>query len=153
MFIGIDCSTQSLKLLVISELKEKQNEIVINYDQDLPHYKTVNGIIRHSTNGIEHISTPTLLFVEALELAIERLANERDLSQIKAISASGQQHGSVWWKHGSLELIKKMNSQQNDEKLLNLLGSTFSLPLSPIWMDSSTTVECDEMTKCDFLYF
>ena len=152
MFIGIDCSTQSLKLLVINELKEKQMEIVINYDQDLPQYKTVNGVIRHSTNGIDHISTPTLLFVEALELAIERLKNEYDLSKIKAISVSGQQHGSVWWKQGSLELIKQINREPNNEKLFNLLSSTFSLSLSPIWMDSSTTIECDEMTKCDYLY-
>ena len=83
MFIGIDCSTQSLKVLIINEFKEKVKEIVVVYDDDLPHYNTKNGIIRHKLNDIEHISTPTLLFIEAFELALSKLKYEYDLSKIK----------------------------------------------------------------------
>ena len=61
-FLGIDCSTQSLKLLVINAQKLKQ--IIVNYDTELPHYRTQDGVIRHEHNGFHHISTPTLLFVE-----------------------------------------------------------------------------------------
>lgn len=151
MFIGIDCSTQSLKLQIINELKQIVQEVVVNYDQDLPHYSTTNGIVRHTTaNHIEHISTPTILFVEALEQAIAKLKNENnfDLSTVKGISGSGQQHGSVWWKQGSLDLLRKINNNTDQEdKLFHLLSTTFSLPLSPIWMDSSTSVECEEITN------
>ena len=93
MFIGIDCSTQSLKLHVINEFKEIVKEIIVIYDEDLKQYNTTNGIIRHSQNGFEHISTPTLMLIEALELSIIRLKNCYDLSKIKGISGSGQQHG------------------------------------------------------------
>lgn len=46
MFLGVDCSTQSLKLIVINDLKEKQAEVLVNYDQELKHYNTQDGIIR-----------------------------------------------------------------------------------------------------------
>ena len=97
MFIGIDCGTQSLKLLVINELKQIQKEIVVVYDVELSDYNTLNGIIRHNLKGIDHVSTPSKLFVEALELAIQKLkADEFDLFQVKGISSSGQQHGSIF---------------------------------------------------------
>ena len=96
MFIGIDCSTQSLKLLILNEFKEIKKEIIVVYDEDLPQYNTVNGIIRHTKNGFEHISTPSILFVDALELCMSRLKNEYDLSKIKGISGSGQQHGNEY---------------------------------------------------------
>ncbi len=150
MFLGLDCSTQSLKLLVLNEQSEKEVEVAVVYDTDLAHYKTTNGIIRHREDGIDHISTPTLLFVEALELAVSRLRDVFDLSQIKAISGSGQQHGSVWWRFGSNSLLKKLNDRfdgSKRENLLNLLQNTFSKSLSPIWMDSSTTPETVEITQ------
>ena len=149
MFLGIDCSTQSLKIQIINELKELIKEVIVIYDQDLPLYNTKNGVIRHNINGIEHISTPTILFIEALELAIENLKIEYDLSKIKGISGSGQQHGSVWWKKNSLELLKKtqtLTEFNHDNKLHEIFSSAFSLNLSPIWMDSSTTIECAEIT-------
>jgi xylulokinase len=137
-----------LKLQVINESKSIQKEVIVNYDSELPHYNTVNGVIRHSLNGVDHISTPTLLFVEALEMAIERLQQSgSDLSTIKAISGSGQQHGSVWWKTSSINTLRNVN---NTEKLHQQLSSAFSLSLSPIWMDSSTTIECQEITNCNF---
>jgi xylulokinase len=158
MYLGIDCSTQSLKLLVINELRELVKEIVVVYDEHLPKYQTQNGIMRHSYDNdgrIEHISTPTLLFVDALELCIEMMkADGFDLSTVKAISASGQQHGSVWWKNKSSELLRQTliesvsGSEPTDGpgRLSDHLASAFSLDLSPIWMDSSTTVECSELT-------
>ncbi len=65
-------------------------------------------------------------------------------SKILGISGSGQQHGSVWWKKGSLNKLKTMDC----ENLVENFKSSFSLPLSPIWMDNSTTNECDEITSC-----
>ena len=120
----------------------------------MPHYKTINGIIRHTrkydNHNIEHISTPSLLFVEALELAIQRLTEEYDLSKIKAISGSGQQHGSVWWSKGSSILLNSINNHSEsieNSKLVDILSNAFSLNLSPIWMDSSTGDECNEITQ------
>lgn len=91
MFLGIDCSTQSFKIQVINESRSIEAEVVVVYDTDLPQYKTSNGIIRHVENGFDHISTPTLLFIEAFELALNKLKEKIDLSKVKAISGSGQQ--------------------------------------------------------------
>ena len=148
--LALDCSTQSFKLLVINESRRVEKEIIVTYDTDLPYYNTVNGVIRHNTNGFEHISTPSLLFVEALELALVRLKDTGfNLASVKGISGSGQQHGSVWWKTHSSSLLKQMNDENNNQTLVEIFSVAFSLPMSPIWMDSSTTIECQEITKSE----
>lgn len=148
MFLGLDCSTQSLKIQVIDEFHCIQKEVVINYDEHLPHYRTTNGIVRYSSHGFEHIATPTLLFIEALELALGKLKQEIDLSQVKSISGSGQQHGSVWWTYGSIALLKCLNSNKIiEQSLVDFFKDSFSLKLSPIWMDASTYIECKELEE------
>ena len=52
---------------------------------------------------------------------------------------SFQQHGSVYWKKGSLSKLQDVNSELT---LYDQLKDAFSLPYSPIWMDSSTKEEC-----------
>jgi xylulokinase len=92
MYLGVDCSTQSLKLIVVNERGELVSEAAVIFDEHLPEYKTINGVIRHSHGAdghIEHISTPTLLFVDALEMCLETMANSGfDLSTVKAIAGS-----------------------------------------------------------------
>ena len=39
------------------------------------------------------------------------------------------------------------------ENLVENLRSSFSLSLSPIWMDNSTTIECDEIVKSKYRVF
>jgi xylulokinase len=74
--------------------------------------------------------------------AYDELFNKLDkslLSRIVAISASGQQHGSVYWKTGAGEILENLNSSRS---LQEQLKSAFSKQNSPIWMDSSTTEIC-----------
>ena len=67
---------------------------------------------------------------------------------LTGISGSGQQHGSVWWKKNAIDTLKQMNNDMDIEKhLVNTFSSSFSKDLSPIWMDSSTKEECDEIMK------
>lgn len=58
----------------------------------------------------------------------------------------GQQHGSVYWK-GHNELEKLKNSESKSSSLVDLLQSSFSRIECPIWMDSSTTEECQALEK------
>lgn len=59
----------------------------------------------------------------------------------------GQQHGSVYWKTKSeLEKLKTGNNTK-DSSLVDLLKSSFSRIDCPIWMDSSTTDECQLLEK------
>eukprot|EP01119_Soliformovum_irregulare_P022612 TRINITY_DN7786_c0_g1_i2.p1 TRINITY_DN7786_c0_g1~~TRINITY_DN7786_c0_g1_i2.p1 ORF type:complete len:530 (-),score=144.35 TRINITY_DN7786_c0_g1_i2:80-1450(-) len=64
--------------------------------------------------------------------------------KIKAISGSGQQHGSVYWKKGAFDKLKQVDSSK---PLTEQSQDWFSVKNSPIWMDSSTTLECHELEE------
>ena len=152
MFLGIDCSTQSFKILIIDQNRRVVQETSVVYDDDLPSYQTSGGVVRYTGqfDGLEHIASPTLMFIEALELALDKLRAEGfDLASVKAISGSGQQHGSVWWKAGAKETLNSLNSPNIsvDQSLVGLFKGSFSSDLSPIWMDASTSAECREIQE------
>ncbi|CAN6176387.1 unnamed protein product [Urochloa humidicola] len=141
LFLGFDSSTQSLKATVLNnELAIVASEIV-NFDSELPHYKTEGGVYRDSADD-GHIFSPTIMWVEALELLLEKLKQKINFSRVVAVSGSGQQHGSVYWKKGSQAVLSSLDSSKS---LLLQLKDAFSTMNSPIWMDSSTTKQCREI--------
>ncbi|KAF2323909.1 hypothetical protein GH714_003913 [Hevea brasiliensis] len=85
------------------------------------------------------------MWVEALDLVLQRLLKSGfDFGKIAAVSGSGQQHGSVYWKKGSSAILSSLDS---GKPLVDQLGNAFSIKESPIWMDSSTTKQCREIEK------
>lgn len=143
LFLGLDSSTQSLKATVLSsELIIVASETV-NFDSELPHYKTEGGVYRDPADD-GHIYSPTIMWVEALELLLEKLKPKINFSRVVAISGSGQQHGSVYWKKGSQAVLSFLDPSKS---LLSQLKDAFSTMDSPIWMDSSTTKQCREIEK------
>jgi xylulokinase len=134
LYVGIDCSTQGLTLQVLSVGADEQLPIsalyervvfqhVVNFDRDLPQYGTRYGVLPSADPAIVH--APPEMWADALDRGLAALASSGlDLSQIAAISGSAQQHGTVY---------------------LDAAGG-FSRPTSPIWMDTSTSVECAEIT-------
>ncbi|KAL6995240.1 Xylulose kinase 2 [Sarracenia purpurea var. burkii] len=127
LFLGFDSSTQSLKATVLDATLNIVHSDIVNFDSELPHYKTKDGVYRDpSVDG--RIVSPTLMWVEALELMLQRLSSNVDFGKIAAVSGSGQQHGSVYWK--------------TEKPLVDQLNDAFSTKESPIWMDSSTTEQC-----------
>lgn len=125
LFAGIDSSTQSTKLVVIDI---ESNEIVfvdsVNYDNDLPHYFTKNGVIQGLGEGVSE-SDPNM-WIEALEMLFERLKNSVvPIDQIKSISVSGQQHGLV-----SLDAEGNLTRSR-----------------SKLWNDFSTGEDCEILTN------
>ncbi|AES73920.1 putative xylulokinase [Medicago truncatula] len=143
-FLGFDSSTQSLKATVLdSNLNIIASEL-IHFDSDLPHYKTKDGVYRDpSING--RIVSPTLMWVEALDLIFQKLSKSNlDFSKVSAVSGSGQQHGSVYWKNGSSKILSSLDHKK---PLLEQLENAFSIKESPIWMDCSTTNECRAIEK------
>lgn len=115
---------------------------LIHFDSDLPHYKTKDGVYRDATiNG--RIVSPTLMWVEALDLILRKLSNSNlDFTKVIAVSGSGQQHGSVYWQKGSSQILRSLDSKRS---LKEQLENAFSVKESPIWMDSSTKRECKEI--------
>ena len=125
LFAGWDVSTQITKLVVIDAASQELvfNEAV-NYDQDLPHYKTKEGAIQGLGEGASE-SDPNM-WIEAINLLLQKLATS-DVPQqnILAMSVSGQQHGLV--------------ALDNDGNL--------SRTRSKLWNDFSTQEECDLLTE------
>ena len=123
LFLGLDCSTQSLSAIVIDyDSRQIVYEHSLNFDKALPQYHTQNGVLPNPDPLVKH--SPPLMWAEALDLMFERMRADRvPLHEVLAVSGSGQQHGPVYLK----------------------ADRSLARPTSPIWMDSSTSVECAEI--------
>ncbi|CAI9116051.1 OLC1v1017101C1 [Oldenlandia corymbosa var. corymbosa] len=144
LFLGIDSSTQSLKATVLDTSFNIVASEIVNFDSELPHYKTKDGVYRDSS-VTGRIVSPTLMWVEALELVFSRFQKSNlDFGKIAAVSGSGQQHGSVYWKNGSRAILTSLDSKK---PLVEQLGNAFSTKESPVWMDSSTTEQVKDIEK------
>ena len=89
LFLGLDLSTQSLKAAVTNEQDVVVYEGVIFFDKDLPQYGTINGAITGPEDGT--ITCPVALWVEALELVIDRLKDGGvPLGSVVAVSGGAQ---------------------------------------------------------------
>ncbi|KAK6160557.1 hypothetical protein DH2020_003938 [Rehmannia glutinosa] len=143
-FLGFDSSTQSLKATVLDANLNIVAQEIVNFDSELPNYKTKDGVYRDpSVNG--RIVSPTIMWVEAFDLILQRLQKSGlEFGKIAAVSGSGQQHGSVYWKTGSSRILSSFDPKK---KLVDQLGEAFSVNKSPVWMDSSTTEQCKEIEK------
>ncbi|KAI9203386.1 xylulose kinase [Polychytrium aggregatum] len=137
---GFDFSTQQVKAVIVDNATSSViDEATVHFDDDLPHYRTVGGCIQ---DGLR-VTSPTLMWVEALDLVLNRiLRNGVDMSKIRSISGCGQQHGSVYWKLGSHKLLQNLSPHR---PLRDQLASAFATNDSPIWQDSSTHKQCEEI--------
>ncbi|PKI64843.1 hypothetical protein CRG98_014758, partial [Punica granatum] len=144
LFLGFDSSTQSLKATVLDSNLNIVATQLVHFDSDLPHYGTKDGVYRDpSVNG--RIVSPTVMWVEALDIMLARLSKSSvDLGKIAAVSGSGQQHGSVYWKNGSSAILSSLDPAK---RLVDQFVNAFSVKESPIWMDCSTTTECREIEE------
>ena len=80
------------------------------------------------------------MWLKAFDMVLERLKIDGiDYSSVAAISGSAQQHGSVYWKRGTKQVL---NNLKADKFIHDQLSQCFSCPDSPVWMDSSTTDQC-----------
>lgn len=85
------------------------------------------------------------MWVEALDLILQRLERSKlDFGKVAAVSGSGQQHGTVYWKNGSSEMLSCLDP---NKPLVDQLCDAFSIKESPTWMDCCTTKQCREIEK------
>jgi len=142
LFLGLDSSTQSLSAIVIDyDTKEVVYEDSLLFEEALPTYGTENGVLRNPDPKIVH--SPPLMWVEALDLAFDKMRSAGvDLGSVLAVSGSGQQHGSVYMNETAPGAIAGLDA---GGMLVQSLSGVLSRKTSPIWMDSSTAEECDEI--------
>ncbi|CAI0393561.1 unnamed protein product [Linum tenue] len=139
-----DNKKRSLKATVLDSNLNVIQLDQIHFDSDLPHYKTKDGVYRDPSDS-GRIVSPTLMWIEALDLVLQRLSKSGlDFGKVAALSGSGQQHGSVYWKNGTSSLLSSLDP---NKPLLDQFRNAFSIGESPIWMDSSTTAQCREIEE------
>ena len=141
-FLGLDSSTQSLSAMI---LDTDSNEIIwdhtINYGSDLAEFNSPNGFL-HNDDPLVKCSDP-LMWLAAIDRLFEAAKTASiDLSLIEGICGSGQQHGSVYLNEAFFEGI----SLDGPETLAEQMRPCVSRHEAPIWMDSSTSVECQEIS-------
>jgi xylulokinase len=139
-FLGIDSSTQSCSGIVVdTDEKRVVLDLSISYGKDLPHYDSPYGYLYPDDSVVQH-SNP-LMWVEGLELLLAR-GRQRgfDWSTVSGVACSGQQHGSVYLNSSSQGVVWDPAAP-----LVDQVSPLLSRNTSPIWMDSSTTKQCEEI--------
>ncbi|HUR21826.1 MAG TPA: FGGY family carbohydrate kinase [Vicinamibacterales bacterium] len=126
LYLGLDSSTQGLAAIVI-EVDGERAQVVwqhdLDYDETFPEFGTTHGVLPND-DPLVKVSSP-VMWTAALEAMLGHVSRSGlDLTRLCAISGSAQQHGSVYLK----------------------ADGTLSRDVAPIWMDSSTRDECDEIT-------
>ncbi len=143
MYLGLDASTQSLSAILIDS---DQGEIIaeesVNFGAEFPKYGSPNGFRTSSAEGV--VSASPLMWLDALDLVLQRLCDKGiDLEQVRAVCGAGQQHASVYLNHSFEQALAQLDTSYS---LSQQLASTLSRALSPIWMDSSTSEQCQQIS-------
>ena len=144
LHLGLDSSTQSLTATVI-DLKSRTvvYSRSINFGKSFPSYGAPDGFVRQADPTVIH--APPLMWLDALDLMFETMKREGvPLGELRSLSGSGQQHGSVYLTAGAEDAFAKLDPRRN---LADNLRGIFSRATAPIWMDSSTTRQCEEISQ------
>jgi xylulokinase len=168
LYIGFDSSTQSLTATVIeteagsgkrkadggrsiadggrreaaSGRRRVVAEHVLVFDEALPEFGTTRGV--HTSPDGRTVTAPPAMWVAALNAMLGRLRDSGlDLSAVRAVSGSAQQHGSVYL---NADAGRALASLDPGRPLAPQLEGIFSRPDAPVWLDCSTTGECAALT-------
>jgi hypothetical protein len=145
VFLGLDSSTQGIKATAVSaEGLKVEASFAVNYQAALgAKHALVNGVHAKAGNAV---TQPTLLYFEALEMLLQQMKEKGfDFKRVRAVSGSGQQHGSVFWRAGARKTLGGLSA--GGGPLAAQLAGAFAVRDSPIWMDSSTGAQCAALEK------
>ncbi|XP_042566235.1 xylulose kinase isoform X3 [Clupea harengus] len=142
-YLGFDFSTQQLKVVAIDENLDLIHQNNVQFDIELPEFRTQGGVHIHADRLT--VTSPVLMWVKALDMTLDKMkATGFDFSCVRALSGSGQQHGSVYWKKGACQALRHLDPEKT---LHQLLQGQFAVQDSPIWMDSSTSAQCSHLEE------
>jgi xylulokinase len=140
LYLGFDSSTQGLTAMVI-RVDDGARDIVfqetLNYERDLPEYGTTAGV--HYGADRRVVFSSPIMWADALDRMMGRVARGVDIGDIRAIAGSGQQHGSVYLTTGAAAVWRQLDPTR---AIAEQIAPTFSREDSPVWMDESTSTQC-----------
>ncbi|KAK7213813.1 hypothetical protein V2G26_020991 [Clonostachys chloroleuca] len=106
LYLGFDLSTQQLKAVVVDSNLQTVGQAKVDFDGDFaPKYGVKKGVhVRESTG---EVYAPVAMWMDSLDLVLSRLASAMPvpMERIRAVSGSGQQHGSVFWNSDAESLL------------------------------------------------
>ncbi len=142
-FLGLDASTQSLTAVLIDTDDGSIIHVCsVNFGKDLPSFGLPHGYDDSRGGGV--VFSNPLMWLDALDLVLQRMVDDGvDLSSVRGVSGSGQQHGSVYL---TSEFRQRVGDLQPSKSLSAQLADCLSRDEAPIWMDNSTSQECAEIT-------
>jgi len=145
LYLGLDASTQGLTLQAIdveSDIARLVFEHTTSFDRDLDSYGTRHGILVSDDPRVA--VAPPLMWADGLDRAMAAFAKSRfDVSRVAAISGSAQQHGSVYLNGTAAAALEALDPAR---PLVDQIGGIFARATSPVWLDTSTSEECREIT-------
>jgi xylulokinase len=117
-------------------------EASLNFDEAFPQYGTHHGVLPR-TYPDEVVSSP-VMWADALEAMLRRVADSGlDTARIAAISGSAQQHGSVYVNASAERALGQLDAAR---PLAPQIAPLLSRAVSPVWLDSSTSLQCREIS-------
>jgi len=141
-FLGLDLSTQSLTGVAIDISQGDIRQFGVHFDASYPHYGTRGGVVIGDDPA--HVHADPRMWMEAVDDLFAKLRDSGITASIEALGVSAQQHGSVYLNSDAEPRLANLNGA---EPMALQLADIFSRTTSPVWMDSSTHIECLEITE------
>jgi xylulokinase len=141
LFLGLDSSTQSLSALLIDADSGKVVlDESLSFGRALPEFRSPSGFLEHDDPQVKHADP--LMWVAALDRLLAQLrARGVDFGAVAGISGAGQQHGSVYLR----QPLSTVGDWDSKRELVEQVRPLLSRSTSPIWMDSSTSSQCERI--------
>jgi len=156
-FVGIDSSTQSVKIMVIERLPDGTNRVIWTHGEsfDDPKYDrfgTTGGVLPHS-QAADLYHTDPLMLADALDNCMAQLsgdfkAHDLSMENIRAIAGAGQQHGTVYLNTRAQAILRTgLHAHAGSLSEQIRKSAILSFPTSPIWQDGTTSEEVAAINK------
>lgn len=110
---SINSAPAGLKAIAIDERLAVTAEFQVHFDSDLPEFKTQGGVHRAVDGNALTVTSPPLMWLAAIDKLLHNMkAAKFPFERVVAVSGSGQQHGSVFWKSGADADLKSMHGDK-----------------------------------------
>ncbi|MBN2434131.1 MAG: xylulose kinase [Spirochaetes bacterium] len=150
--LGLDSSTQSMTGVLIDI---DNGEIVYSKSLD---YASDPRLNCYGINHKEYLvppreageaDQPPLMYIASIDALFEDMKKDGiDMSAIKVINTSGQQHGHLYLNNKAKSLFSSLNDAGNDSgDLVSIIGSSFSYQTAPIWKTSNTETQANAIRE------
>ncbi|NLF94478.1 MAG: carbohydrate kinase [Oligosphaeraceae bacterium] len=144
IYLGLDCSTQSLTAVVIDTVRHQvtyQNNVI--YGEELPQFNSPFGCLEHPDPLHKHADP--LMWATAVDTLFAKMRQDGfPLASIDGIGGSAQQHGSIYLRG---DFLARGCCPARGQDLSRAIAPLLSRPTAPIWMDSSTFAQCREIEQ------